>query len=184
MVFFSFLYFIDIFYFIITFVCKCLLISVFIFSNHKYKQLLTKVTKGKTLVVIVLFVVFLLHALFLNFFLNIRIFLQNHILDYLHRGRSVGKWLRRVSPVVLTCGDGWQLRRRGFWDAPQGQSARWVSLDQQLMEGLPPAEEEPSHRRTDQELGGRGADVSKSENLKLQISPITPGKVVFIKFSS
>lgn len=91
MVFFSFLYFIDIFYFIITFVCKCLLISVFIFSNHKYKQLLTKVTKGKTLVVIVLFVVFLLHALFLNFFLNIRIFLQNHILDYLHRGRSVGK---------------------------------------------------------------------------------------------
>lgn len=51
-----------------------------------------------------------------------------------------------------TCGGGLWLQRRGVRDAPQGHSARRVTLDQQLMEGLPPAEEEAGHRRADEEL--------------------------------
>lgn len=55
-------------------------------------------------------------------------------------------------PPFLTCGGGLWLQRRGVRDAPQGHSARRVTLDQQLMEGLPPAEEEAGHRRADEEL--------------------------------
>lgn len=51
---------------------------------------------------------------------------------------------------ALTSSSGQQ--RRGVWDAPQGQSARRVSLDQQLVEGLTAAKKEPSNRRTDEEL--------------------------------
>lgn len=58
----------------------------------------------------------------------------------------------RHLPLFLTCGGGLWLQRRGVRDAPQGHSARRVTLDQQLMEGLPPAEEEAGHRRADEEL--------------------------------
>lgn len=55
--------------------------------------------------------------------------------------------------------------RWGVWDAPQGQPAGRVSLDQQLVEGLSPAEEEVSHRRTDQELKeGRGGSRERRKN--------------------
>lgn len=69
-----------------------------------------------------------------------------------------------------TWGGQQRMWRRGVWDAPQGQSACWVSLDQQLMERLPSAEEEPSHRRTDQELedgwGGGGVGDDTGQHLE------------------
>lgn len=73
------------------------------------------------------------------------------------------------SHTILTCRGRQRLHRRGVWDAPQGHSACWVSLDQQLMEGLPSAEEEPSHRRTDQELVDGGGGKKTCQHLKTWI---------------
>lgn len=60
--------------------------------------------------------------------------------------RLVGRVLRGLG-ASLTAG-------AGVGDAPQGQAARRVALDEQLVEGLPAAEEEAGHRRADQELAG------------------------------
>lgn len=75
------------------------------------------------------------------------------------------------SHTILTCRGRQRLHRRGVWDAPQGHSACWVSLDQQLMEGLPSAEEEPSHRRTDQELVDGGGEKKHVNIWKHEFEP-------------
>lgn len=85
-----------------------------------------------------------------------------------HTGiNSLGKWLCQT---VLTCsGQPW-LQGHGVRDAPQGQSARRVSLDQQLVEGFPSAEEELSHGRTDQELKDKKASLPILKSKAAQIS--------------
>lgn len=54
----------------------------------------------------------------------------------------------------LTSWGGGRQFWRCFGDAPQRESTCWVSLDQELMERLPSAKEEASHRRTDKQLQG------------------------------
>lgn len=51
-----------------------------------------------------------------------------------------------------TCCSGERPQGRGVWDAPEGEASGWISLDQQLVEGLPTAVEEPCHRGTDEQL--------------------------------
>lgn len=72
-----------------------------------------------------------------------------------------------VSPAVPTCSSGQRLQGHGVWDAPEGQSARRVSLDEQFVEGFPSAEEELSHGRTDQELEDDWGGGDKKEILTL-----------------
>lgn len=63
------------------------------------------------------------------------------------------RYILLSSPAILTDSRRLWLQRHGVWDAPQGQSPRWVSLNEQLVEGFSSAVEEACHGWTNQELG-------------------------------
>lgn len=60
---------------------------------------------------------------------------------------------------------------QGLRHTPNAQPARGVALDQQLAGKLPVATEEPSHWRTNQELGKEKSQLTTSEYMQTMYCP-------------